>query len=184
MLNSIVVKYVISLRHFTDQADDTHHFESELKSAKIVLSDFKTFLDFFMDHSDQLKKGGLRGEFPSALEEEMKPIKMLARIIGANHMSSVKADLEYFFERWGEDGLYIIKSAIKLNPTMSKADKKENDAFVQKTYTKQVSTSEAITGAISNAFKSADLLISTLTKKGKNNKKLKATKLSSYFKRA
>ena len=67
---------------------------------------------------------------------------------------------------------------------MSKADKKENEAFVQKTYTKQVSASEAITGAISNAFKSADLLISTLTKKGKNNKKLKATKLSSYFKRA
>ena len=184
MLNSVVVKYIISLRHFCDQCDDAYQFESELNAAKLVLDDAKDLQDFFSKHAEKLKKGGLRGEIDEALDEEFKPIRKLARVIGANHMSAVKEDIEFFFQRFGDDGLYIVKSAIKLNPAMDKSQKKENDAFVMKTYTKELSTTEAIAGAISNIFKSADLMIGSMNKKKHTKKKQKATKLSSYFKRS
>ena len=167
-------------------------FESELTAAKLVLTDLQSIYDFFSqpEQADLLRKGGLRGEPSDAIHEELKPLKLLARIIGANHAPSVKDDIEYFFERWGEDGLYVIKSAVKLNPSLSKSERKENYAFIMKIFTKQQNTVEKITGAISNLFRSADLMLRSTAApaagaKGivKKKKVKKAIKLSSYFSR-
>lgn len=184
MLNTIVVKYVITLRHFCDQCDDSYRFESEITAAKIISNDMKVIEDFFLKQESYMRKAGAREDPVQALAEDMKAMKYLSQLVVANRMSSIKEVLEYFFDHWREDGLYIVKSASKLNPSTTKAEKLDNDSFVMKMYSKQPSTSEAIVGAISSMFKSADLLMSSMSKTTgakKKKKKPKATKLSSYF---
>lgn len=57
MLNSIIVKYVVTIRHFSDSCTST--FDSELKVAKLVLDDLHAIQEFFMmpEQLDMLKKG-------------------------------------------------------------------------------------------------------------------------------
>lgn len=135
-------------------------------------------------------RGG--GDTAEALVKELMPIKSLARLIGANHTSSVQEDVQYFIARWSEEGYSIILGIIKLNPSMSKQEKAESNEMVTNTFEIHKSfwggeheqagpNSEVFTGVSANIFESADLMIRSNDSKSNRSATTATRRLSTYF---
>ena len=79
-----------------------------------------------------LKKCGLGvdDDIENAIINEMKPIQLLARVVGASHLSAVQADVEYLLHRLGEDAIRIARNAIKLSPNLNKTEKQQSEKLL------------------------------------------------------
>ena len=134
MLINLVKKYVITLGDFGENCVDSYTFESELNAAKLIINDFESIRDFFMQpkQAAMLKKCGLGvdDDIENAIINEMKPIQLLARVVGASHLSAVQADVEYLLHRLGEDAIRIVRNAIKLSPNLNKTEKQQSEKLL------------------------------------------------------
>ena len=138
VLSGVIGKYVVALCQFSSQCDDSYTFKSELNVAKRVLHDLNCIKNFFVRPAqlEMLRKGGLRGDISEALAEEFLPMNFLASLIGAAHVSAVQEEMQYFLSHFGKDGLYIIKSAVKMNPSVDKTEKTRSMEIASKMFEK------------------------------------------------
>lgn len=154
-----VSSYLMTLRKLSNGA---FHFSNELVAAAIVLKDMQSLDEFFGEYADLLKQGGLKSTDEanptgSAVADELRHLRHMAKIISATHISGATAEIKSLFTSYGGDGLKLVTCIILSNPAMSKNEKAAIIDKVEKMF-EQGESQGVYSPALSEIFKTYDIL--------------------------
>jgi hypothetical protein len=143
-LIGFINQYVMSMRNKlpTAYSNPTYQFNSELTAGGrvmgafnyscfycftsililLIVADINHVNQCFALRIDSLRNGGLIG----TLDDELSPLRQLAKVITATHISGAEGDAIKLYIKWGRDALKIVHAAIVLNPSMDKTERNEN----------------------------------------------------------
>lgn len=136
ILQMTVGMYIMALRRH----GGNFKFRSEFTASSKVVQDWEVFVEYFEQHAEKLKQGGLRtkaGKSEGAVKEELSSLKHMAPIISSIHISGVEANVRALYDKWG-DGHKLVLAIFNANPHMNKADKIENLELATKIFEKGV----------------------------------------------
>lgn len=148
-LETIINNYIMILRR---KSNGTFTFMNEGAVSRRMMADRNVVEEFFMQYSDNLRKGGLKGgtkksnkpssgavaSIQTLLIDELEPLVNLSKIIGSKQFNAnTEKDARALFERWGLDGLKVIQSAIYAIPSLNKLERIQNAEAVKKMFEKE-----------------------------------------------
>lgn len=148
LLTQVVDRYVMSIRR---KVDGVFVFRNEVRVSNAIVQDHKVLLEYFENHLETLKHGGLRpvgqsssapvsktstynllpaganaqtaDPTPALLLQEMESIHQLSVVISCRTLNNAESCARALFRKYGIDGMKVVQACFLCNPQLNKADK-------------------------------------------------------------